>query len=82
VQPSGAAVPDLQRCSVEQQTAYMVCTDPADPGSTEVWSDYRYTTVQRGFASVEAATAAAKRVGGCHLDCDEDWSGLPPWEPQ
>jgi hypothetical protein len=24
-----------------QQTEYLVCTDPTDPGGTEVWSDYR-----------------------------------------
>jgi hypothetical protein len=65
---------------VERQTEYMVCTDPSDLGSTEVWSDYRYETVQRDLESVEAATAAARRAAEGHLACDEDWSGRPPWE--
>jgi hypothetical protein len=73
---------DLTTVYVEQQTEYLVCTDPTDLGSIEVSSDYRYEAVQRGFESVEAATAAAKRAAEGHLVCDEDWSGLPPWEPE
>ncbi len=71
---------DLTTISVERQTELLACTDPADPGSTEQWSDYRYAAVQRGFGSVEAATAAARRAAEAHLACDEDWSGRPPWE--
>jgi hypothetical protein len=73
---------DLTTVFVEQQTEYMVCTDPSDPGSTELWSDYRYRPVATGFESVEAATAAAKQAAEAHLVCDEDWSGRPPWEPE
>jgi hypothetical protein len=73
---------DLTTIYVEQQTEYLVCIDPADPGSTEVWSDYRYATVERGFGSVEAATAAARRAAEAHLACDERWSGRAPWEPE
>jgi hypothetical protein len=29
--------------SVERQTEYLVCTDPNDPGGTEVWSTHRST---------------------------------------
>jgi hypothetical protein len=71
---------DLVTVYVERQTELLVCTDPEDPGSTEVWSDYRYEALQRGFGTVEAATAAAKRTAERHLTCDEAWSGLPPWE--
>jgi hypothetical protein len=71
---------DLATDSVERQTEYLVCTDPADPGGTEVWSDSRYKTVQRDLGSVEAATAAARRAAEAHLACDEAWSGRPPWE--
>jgi hypothetical protein len=28
--------------SVTVQTEFLTCTDPADPGSTETWSDYTY----------------------------------------
>jgi hypothetical protein len=69
---------DLTTISVERQTELLVCTDPADPGSTEVWSDYRYETLRRGFGSAEAATAAARRAAEAHLTCDEDWPGLAP----
>jgi hypothetical protein len=70
---------DLTTIYVERQTEHMVCTDPVDPGSTEVWSDYRCEPLRRGFGSVEAATVAARRAAEAHLVCDEDWSGRPPW---
>src|SRR6266511_1521424 len=71
---------DLATIYVERKTELLVCTDPADPGSTEQWSDYRYETVRRGFGSVEAATAAARHAAEGHLTCEADWPGLPPWE--
>jgi len=71
---------DLTTIYVERQGELLACTDPDDPGSTEVWSDCRYEAVQRGFSSVEAATAAARRAAEGHLVCDEPWSGRPPWE--
>jgi hypothetical protein len=74
-------IDDLTTVYVERQTEYLVCADPADPASTEVWSDSRYETVQRDLGSVEAATAAARQAAEAHLVCDEDWSGRPPWDP-
>ena len=71
---------DLTSIYVEQQTELLVCTDPADPGSTEVWSDYSYAAVQHGFDSVKAATTAARHAAEAHLVCDEVWSGRPRWE--
>jgi hypothetical protein len=73
---------DLTTIHVERQTELLACTDPADPGGTEVWSDYRYEAVQRGFGSVEAATAAARQAAEGHLACDEAWSGRPPWDSE
>jgi hypothetical protein len=73
---------DLTTIYVERQTELLVCTDPADPGGTEEWSDYRYAAVQRDLGNVEAATAAAKQAAEAHLACDEAWSGRPPWEPE
>jgi hypothetical protein len=70
---------DLTTICVEQQTELLVCTDPADPGGTEIWADARYTTLHRGLGSVETATTAAHRAAECHLVCDEPWSGRPPW---
>jgi hypothetical protein len=71
---------DLTTVYVERQTEYLVCTNLADPGGSEVWSNYRYATVQRHLGNVEAATAAARHAAEAHLACDEDWSGRPPWE--
>jgi hypothetical protein len=73
---------DLTTIYVERQTEYMVCTDPADPGGTEVWSDYRYAAVQRDLGSVEAATATARRAAEAHLACDEHWPGQPSWQSE
>jgi hypothetical protein len=73
---------DLTCIYVERQTELLVCTDTDDPGSSEVWSDYRYEAVQSGFGSVEAATAAARRAAEGHLACDEDWSGRPLWDSE
>jgi len=73
---------DLTTVYVERQAELLACTDPADPGGTEVWSEYRYEAVQRGFGSVEAATAAAKQAAEDHLACGEDWSGRPRWQPE
>ncbi len=70
---------DLTSIYVEQQTELLVCTDPADPGNTEVWSDYSYAAVQHGLDSVEAATTAARHAAESHLVCDEVWSGRPHW---
>jgi hypothetical protein len=68
--------------SVERQTEYLVCTDPADPGGTEVWSAYRFATLQPGFATVQAATDAAYHAAQQHLLCEESWSGQPPWSQE
>jgi hypothetical protein len=73
---------DLTTLSVERQTELLACSDPADPGGTEVWSGSRYEIVQRDLGSVEAATAAARRAAEAHLACVEEWSGRPPWEPE
>jgi hypothetical protein len=73
---------DLTTISVGRQTELLACSDPADPSGTEVWSNYRYETVQCDLGSVEAATAAARRAAEAHLACDEEWSGRPPWEPE
>jgi len=68
--------------TVQRDTEFMVCTDPYDPGGTEVWSAYRWTALQRGFATVQAATDAALETAQAHLVCEEPWSGGPPWSPE
>jgi hypothetical protein len=68
--------------TVERETEYLVCSDPADPGGSEVWSAYRHATLPGGFASVQAAADAALRAALAHLVCEEPWAGRPPWSPE
>lgn len=68
--------------TVERETEFMVCTDPDDPGGTEVWSTYRTTTLQRGFPTVQAATDAVFQAAQDHLACEEPWAGRPRWTPK
>jgi hypothetical protein len=78
-----AVDPDhLAGITVERHTEYLVCTDRADTGGTELWSAYRYTTLPDGFASVQAAADAANQAAQDHLVCEEPWSGRPPWTPE
>jgi hypothetical protein len=68
--------------TVERETEYLVCSDPADPGGSEVWSAYRHATLPGGFARVQAAADAALRAALAHLVCEEPWAGRPPWSPE
>jgi hypothetical protein len=68
--------------TVERETEYLVCTDPDDPGGSEVWSAYRRTTLPGIFASVPAATNAALQAAQAHLVCEESWAGRPRWSPE
>jgi hypothetical protein len=67
--------------TVDRETELMVCTDPEDPGGTEVWSAYRWTALQSGFATVQVATDAALQAAQAHLVCQEPWAGRRPWTP-
>ena len=68
------------------QVERMLCTTPEDPGSTEVWSDYEYTDLDRFFVTQEAAEVAARRMAELYaadtqlFQRDFDWDGLTPWE--
>ena len=69
---------------VERQVEWLVCTDPADPGSTEIWSGYAYdrpygtvfrNAVEAQDDAYEAATQTldlAWVYGG--------WDGMPDYE--
>jgi hypothetical protein len=65
--------------TVERETEYLVCTDPDDPGGSEVWSAYRTTALPGRFGTVQAATDAALQAAQRHLVCEDPWAGLPPW---
>jgi hypothetical protein len=73
---------NLSAITVDRETEFMVCTDPADPGGSEVWSAYRHTTLQSGFANLQAATDTANQAAHSHLVCEEPWAGRPPWTPE
>jgi hypothetical protein len=73
---------DPMTISLQRQTEYLVCTDPTDPGGTEVWSANSSTTLQPGFGDGQAASDAAHHAAQGHLVCDEPWSGRSPWESE
>jgi hypothetical protein len=68
--------------TVQREIEYLVCTDPADPGGSELWSAYRTTAVPGRYASVQAVTDAALEAAQAHLVCEEPWSGRSPWTPE
>jgi hypothetical protein len=70
---------DPTAITVERQTEFLVCTDPDDPGGSEVWSGYRTTALPGGFGTVQAATDAALQAAQRHLVCEEPWAGRRPW---
>lgn len=68
---------DVQEC-----IEWLVCTDPDDPGGTEVWSDCAYehgkldgTVITGGLE--EANQAARERVEAWTPDLVGDWDGRP-----
>ena len=67
---------------VELQVEFLICTDPADPGSSETWSNYEYDNALslKGFPTLETADEAAKRLCVSALenfDRDFSWDGSP-----
>ncbi len=61
---------------VECQTEYLICTDPSDPGSTEVWADARYDA-EHGVDPTDAdAYLLAERSVG---PSDSEWVAVIPW---
>jgi hypothetical protein len=68
--------------TVERETEYLVCTDPADPGGSEVRPACHYTTLPGSYSSIQAATDAANQAAQAHLTCEEPWAGRPPWTPE
>lgn len=61
---------------VEEMTQFMVCTDPNDPGSTEVWSDYTYDNLSAVSYKTEA-DAIAERDRQVDTTAEYHWDGDP-----
>ncbi|SRR6266496_3703138 len=65
---------------IQIQTEWLVCTDPRDPGGTEIWSDYAYD--DEGcpiYGSAAEAERAARRAASAMLGEAgiHDWNGQP-----
>lgn len=73
-------VQQRSRIGVEIQTEFMVCQDPRDPGSSELWSDAMYVTDPHAFDSIAAADRYARRLIEGYPSSNIDWDGKAPWE--
>lgn len=67
--------------AVQRETEWLVCTDPANPGGTELWSDYHYDDLPdwtRDTARL-AEQEALRRARDCLRRSAEDigWDGRP-----
>ncbi len=60
---------------MECQTEYLICTDPADPGSSEVWADARYDTEYCDPTDDNAHLLAQHCVG----PSESEWVAVIPW---
>lgn len=64
---------------LEEQTEYLACTDPSDPGSTEQAADYGYRTVP--WAGPFDDAAARKAAANAPEPTVTEWAGaMPHWE--
>ncbi len=60
---------------LEEQTEYLACSDPADPGGTEDWREYVYRPVY-GFSPTDLGARAA--AYGAEPPCDDEWDEVAP----
>lgn len=64
---------------VEEQTEYIACTDPTEPGGTERGADYAYRTVPWSGLFDDAAARTA--AGNAPEPTVAEWSeAMPRWE--
>lgn len=61
---------------VECQTEYLICTDPADPGSSEVWADARYDAEHGVDPTGDNANLLALHSAG---PSESEWVAVIPW---
>ena len=63
---------------VEEMVEYLVCDDPDEPGSTEIWSDYKYDN-PLGLSFKTEAEAIVARDAAARRDQAENylWDGEP-----
>jgi hypothetical protein len=68
---------------VQRQVEWLVCADPADPGGTEIWSDYDYSDVSETVMTRrrDASREAKQHAEYVHANPDiyGGWDGQPDW---
>lgn len=60
---------------VSCQTLFQICTDPSDPGGTEVWANYVYDNMSQIYDTVGQAEAVAKHEAESSSSDDFGWDG-------
>lgn len=65
---------------VRVQTEWLVCSDPADPGATELWSDIAYDDEAESYETETEAEFAARQVAADLLRDGPSlvWDGCAP----
>jgi hypothetical protein len=61
--------------SIECQTEYLICSDPSEPGGTELWADYRYRTLPTDTSQSSADDAWIAALGAVE-PTDDEWSSI------
>lgn len=71
--------PEYQVCA---QYEFMVCSDPNDPGGTEIWSDVRYATDERRtYTDPDEVTEAARAAALAYEPTNIYWEGIDDHDP-
>jgi hypothetical protein len=67
---------------IRVETEWLVCSNPMDPGGTEVWSDRRTEDETGSYETAAEAERAAQDVASELLRdvASLTWDGLPQWE--
>jgi hypothetical protein len=47
---------------VAEQVEFLLCTDPTDPGGTEVWSDIQYHDYPDRYVNADVAERVARQM--------------------
>jgi hypothetical protein len=79
--PAGESGPDSADFYVQAEIESLICEDPADPGSTETWSEVEYHRPddEAWYGTVTEAEEAARRAAARYLEYAGylDWNGEP-----
>lgn len=61
--------------AVQRMDEYVICTDPSDPGMSEVRSDYRYDEASGGYSTIDEAEAALPGLLAQESGANFSWDG-------